>query len=52
MGGWVGDYFNDFGNGDDALDKMVKNISRLPQVQPLGTIWSYNIQASMRFSHY
>ncbi|HJS18975.1 MAG TPA: serine hydrolase domain-containing protein, partial [Anaerolineales bacterium] len=42
MGGWVGDYFNDFGNGDDALDKMVKDIARLPQVQPLGTIWSYN----------
>jgi CubicO group peptidase (beta-lactamase class C family) len=42
MGGWVGDYFNDFGNGDDALDKMVKDIARLPQIQPLGTIWSYN----------
>lgn len=42
MGGWVGDYFNDFGNGDNALDKMVKDIARLPQVQPLGTIWSYN----------
>jgi CubicO group peptidase (beta-lactamase class C family) len=42
MGGWVGDYFNDFGNGNDALDKMVKDIARLPQVQPLGTIWSYN----------
>jgi CubicO group peptidase (beta-lactamase class C family) len=42
MGGWVGDYFNDFGNGDDALDKMVKDIAKLPQVQPLGTIWSYN----------
>jgi CubicO group peptidase (beta-lactamase class C family) len=42
MGGWVGDYFNDFGNGDDALDRMVKDIARLPQVQPLGTIWSYN----------
>jgi CubicO group peptidase (beta-lactamase class C family) len=42
MGGWVGDYFNSFGNGDDALDKMVKDIARLPQVQPLGTIWSYN----------
>lgn len=42
MGGWVGDYFNDFGNGDDALDKMVKDIARLPQVQPMGTIWSYN----------
>jgi CubicO group peptidase (beta-lactamase class C family) len=42
MGGWVGDYFNDFGNGDEALQKMVKDISKLPQVQPLGTIWSYN----------
>ena len=42
MGGWVGDYFNDFGNGDGALSKMVKDIARLPQVQPLGTIWSYN----------
>jgi len=42
MGGWVGDYFNDFGNGEDALDKMVKDIAKLPQVQPMGTIWSYN----------
>lgn len=42
MGGWVGDYFNDFGNGDDALEKMAKDIARLPQIQPLGTIWSYN----------
>jgi len=41
-GGWVGDYFNDFGNGDDALDNMVKDIAKLPQIQPLGTIWSYN----------
>src|SRR6266508_3033055 len=42
MGGWVGDYFNDFGNGEDALAKMVKDVAKLPQVQPLGTIWSYN----------
>jgi CubicO group peptidase (beta-lactamase class C family) len=42
MGGWVGDYFNEFGNGDDALEKMVRDIAKLPQVQPLGTIWSYN----------
>jgi CubicO group peptidase (beta-lactamase class C family) len=42
MGGWVGDYFNDFGNGDDALDRMVKDIARMEQIQPLGTIWSYN----------
>jgi len=41
-GGWVGDYFNDFGNGDDALDKMVKDIANLPQIQPMGKIWSYN----------
>jgi len=41
-GGWVGDYFNDFGNGEDALDKMVKDIAKLPQIQPLGMIWSYN----------
>jgi len=42
MGGWVGDYFNDFGNGEDALEKMVRDIASLPQVQPLGRIWSYN----------
>jgi CubicO group peptidase (beta-lactamase class C family) len=42
MGGWIGDYFNDFGNGDDALDKMVKDIAKMAQIQPLGTIWSYN----------
>jgi len=42
MGGWVGDYFNDFGNGDDALAKMVKKIANLPQIQPFGTIWSYS----------
>ncbi len=41
-GGWVGDYFNDFGNGDDALARMVKDIEHLPQVMPLGKIWSYN----------
>lgn len=41
-GGWVGDYFNDFGNGDNANALMVQDIARLPQVQPLGKIWSYN----------
>jgi CubicO group peptidase (beta-lactamase class C family) len=42
MGGWVGDYFNDFGNGDDALARMVRDVAKLPQVHPLGTLWSYN----------
>ncbi len=41
-GGWIGDYFDDFGNGDDALQKMVKKIRKLPQVTPLGQAWSYN----------
>jgi CubicO group peptidase (beta-lactamase class C family) len=42
VGGWVGDYFNDFGNSDDALDKMLKEIANLPQVHPYKTICSYN----------
>jgi CubicO group peptidase (beta-lactamase class C family) len=41
-GGWVGDYFNDFGNGNNALAKMVKSLVKLPQVTPLGETWSYN----------
>lgn len=41
-GGWFGDYFNDFGNGDDAMQKMVESMAGLPQVTPLGKIWSYN----------
>lgn len=41
-GGWIGDYFNDFGNGDDALGNMVDDIDKLEQVTPLGEAWSYN----------
>jgi CubicO group peptidase (beta-lactamase class C family) len=41
-GGWVGDYFDDFGNGDDALAKMVASVGKLPQVTPLGAFFSYN----------
>lgn len=41
-GGWVGDYFNDFGMGDDALARMVAALAGLPQLTPLGEIWSYN----------
>lgn len=40
-GGWLGDYFDDFGNGEDALQKMVKRIRKLPQITPLGGPWSY-----------
>ena len=41
-GGWEGDYFDDFGPGDDALAQMVRAVGQLPQVTPLGEIWSYN----------
>jgi CubicO group peptidase (beta-lactamase class C family) len=40
--GWEGDYFNDFGLGDDALAKMVAKMADLPQLTPLGAVWSYN----------
>jgi CubicO group peptidase (beta-lactamase class C family) len=41
-GGWVGDYFNDFGLGDDALARMVDQVAGLDQLTPLGQVWSYN----------
>jgi CubicO group peptidase (beta-lactamase class C family) len=41
-GGWIGDYFNDFGSGDDALARMCESLSVLPQLTPLGEVWSYN----------
>lgn len=40
--GWVGDYFDDLGPGDDALAKMVAKMAELPQLTPLGSVWSYN----------
>jgi CubicO group peptidase (beta-lactamase class C family) len=40
--GWLGDYFNDYGPGDDALTRMVASLVDLPQLTPLGEIWSYN----------
>jgi CubicO group peptidase (beta-lactamase class C family) len=40
--GWMGDFFDDAGLGDYALDIVVKRMDRLPQVTPLGEIWSYN----------
>jgi len=41
-GGWVGDYFDETGNGDDALAKMVERMAELPQLTPLGAVFSYN----------
>jgi len=41
-GGWFGDYFDDLGPGDDALGRIVGKMVELPQVTPLGEVWSYN----------
>jgi CubicO group peptidase (beta-lactamase class C family) len=41
-GGWVGDYFDDFGLGEDALARMVAKMADLQQLTPLGEVWSYN----------
>jgi CubicO group peptidase (beta-lactamase class C family) len=41
-GGWVGDYFDSIGRGEDALARMVSRLDRLEQLTPLGETWSYN----------
>ena len=41
-GGWLGDCFADFGNGDDALQKYVDAMAELEQITPLGEIWHYS----------
>lgn len=42
-GGWLGDYFDDLGRGDDALRKIVARMAKkTPQLTPLGSVWSYN----------
>ena len=41
-GGWVGDYFDDTGWGDDAVARYVERMRTLPQLTALGELWSYN----------
>ena len=41
-GGWLGDYFDDTGDGDDALAIIVERMAELPQFTPLGAYASYN----------
>ena len=49
--GWNGDFFIDFGSGDDALDKYVAEIRTLAQLTPLGTTFSYNNAAIVVAGH-
>lgn len=41
-GGWLGDYFDDTGRGADAVAHYVAGMAELPQLTPLGEVWSYN----------
>ncbi len=41
-GGWLGDCFADFGDGDDALARYVDAMVELEQITPLGEIWHYS----------
>ena len=40
--GWQGDYFLDTGQGDDALAQYVAGMADVPQLTPLGQVFSYN----------
>jgi CubicO group peptidase (beta-lactamase class C family) len=44
-GGWLGDYFDDLGPGDDALARMVERLADVPQLTPLGEVWAYTNSA-------
>lgn len=40
--GWLGDYFQDTGPGDDAAARYAAGIAKLPQLTPPGTVFAYN----------
>lgn len=42
MSGWVGDFFEDTGAGDDAMATYMARMAHLEQLAPIGTVWSYN----------
>ncbi len=40
-GGFLGDHFQEFGWGDDAIARYVASLSEVPQISPLGEVFSY-----------
>ena len=42
MGGWEGDFFDDPGSGDDALQRQVAGMATLEQTGKPGEMWGYN----------
>jgi CubicO group peptidase (beta-lactamase class C family) len=49
--GWLGDYYEDMGPGDDALARYMAGMVRLPQLTPLGTVFHYNNAALSLAGH-
>lgn len=41
-GGWLGDFFEDTGDGDNAVARYLSHMVDLPQLTPLDTIFHYN----------
>lgn len=41
-GGFFGDYFEDFGPGDDALTRYIQHLDQVAQQTPVGETWAYN----------
>jgi CubicO group peptidase (beta-lactamase class C family) len=40
--GWLGEYYQDFGDGDDALTRYAAGLADLPQLTPVGITFAYN----------
>lgn len=40
--GWFGDDLEDFGRGEDAIERYVASMAGLPQLTPLGSTFFYN----------
>jgi CubicO group peptidase (beta-lactamase class C family) len=40
--GWLGDYFEHTGSGEDALARITAKLASLPQLTPLGALYSYS----------
>jgi CubicO group peptidase (beta-lactamase class C family) len=49
--GWVGDYFGDTGQGDDALERFVAKLAKAPQLTPPGETFTYNNSAFNLAAH-
>jgi CubicO group peptidase (beta-lactamase class C family) len=49
--GWLGDYYEDTGPGDDARARYAAGIARLPQLTPRGTVFAYNNAAVALAGH-